>query len=715
MILVETGKSLPINALDACSYLLTRLQLLVQAVEQHTTLLKGLESTSALICRLPIMEDLYRSQAKLPSLDPGHSTSFQQKFEASLTTLYSLILEFQARALCYLRKHRVVQVVKDIFKQDGWDGLLNDIEKSETSARSFMVLIDARRFEEIRNAQERDSVWHKMSAQDEKVNKCLRMLYTCPYRDRKERNSERVPGTCEWFTTHSRFQDWIKNQSSCLLWVSADPGCGKSVLAKYLVDYVLPSTSKRTTCYFFFKDDFLDQKNAANAICAILHQLFSAKPRLLRQSILTEFERKGNAFIRSFPDLWSTLRSVAADQNAGEIVCILDALDECQDGDRSQLIQALKDLYSANSGSLKFLLTSRPYGHIRREFQELEKRLPSIHLSGENEVEASKISQEIDLVIQSRVEYIGNKRSLEPDELTFLQEQLTLVPHRHRTYLWVHLTLNVIENISGFTRGNVRRALRQIPQDVDDAYNRILERSSDIEKARKLLHIVTAATRPLSVGEMSLIMAIEGTHKSYDEVKEELEPEERFQGTLRDLCGLFVVIIDTKIYLLHQTAKEFLVREDSASLKNPSRLNSQYASLKWKHSLQPEESNRILAERCIWYLSSDFVETSGRLLLNYSAHNWAVHFREAGIWSNEAITALARNLCERRSKQHKAWSTVYASNAYGFPYGFPKSGSSLNIASYLGLEAVVKLLLDTGKVDVDSKDSPYGQTPLAKG
>jgi ankyrin repeat protein len=30
-----------------------------------------------------------------------------------------------------------------------------------------------------------------------------------------------------------------------------------------------------------------------------------------------------------------------------------------------------------------------------------------------------------------------------------------------------------------------------------------------------------------------------------------------------------------------------------------------------------------------------------------------------------------------------------------------------------GHEAVVKLLLDTGKVDVDAKDSEYGRTPLS--
>jgi ankyrin repeat protein len=48
---------------------------------------------------------------------------------------------------------------------------------------------------------------------------------------------------------------------------------------------------------------------------------------------------------------------------------------------------------------------------------------------------------------------------------------------------------------------------------------------------------------------------------------------------------------------------------------------------------------------------------------------------------------------------------------------FPKSASSLTIASYFGLDAVVKLLLETGKVDVDSNGVDFqgdddGRTPL---
>jgi ankyrin repeat domain-containing protein 50 len=193
-----------------------------------------------------------------------------------------------------------------------------------------------------------------------------------------------------------------------MLWVSADPGCGKSVLVKYLADSILATTESRTTCYFFFKDDFEDQRSAVSALCCILHQLFKQNRILLSENILEQFEVEGEKLTSSFSELWAILLSAANDKNAGEIICLLDAIDECEDQGRSQLAQALCKLYGTrNNFNLKFLLTSRPYGGIRRGFQPLEiPGLPVIHLSGESDIEMM-ISREIDVFIKARVQDIG--------------------------------------------------------------------------------------------------------------------------------------------------------------------------------------------------------------------------------------------------------------------------------------------------------------------
>ena len=104
---------------------------------------------------------------------------------------------------------------------------------------------------------------------------------------------------------HELFRDWHESKSSTTLWVSADPGCGKSVLVKYLVDSILATTESRTTCYFFFKDDFEDQRSAVSALCCILHQLFKQKRILLSENILEQFEVEGEKLTSSFSELWA--------------------------------------------------------------------------------------------------------------------------------------------------------------------------------------------------------------------------------------------------------------------------------------------------------------------------------------------------------------------------------------------------------------------------
>lgn len=84
-----------------------------------------------------------------------------------------------------------------------------------------------------------------------------------PYEWYKDRIKERVKGTCKWFLNQADFEDWTRRDSGLLI-VTADPGCGKSVLAKYLIEHELPTRLSATICYFFFKDS--DQNTLKQAI-----------------------------------------------------------------------------------------------------------------------------------------------------------------------------------------------------------------------------------------------------------------------------------------------------------------------------------------------------------------------------------------------------------------------------------------------------------------
>ncbi|PKS11382.1 hypothetical protein jhhlp_003145 [Lomentospora prolificans] len=545
--------------------------------------------------------------------------------------------------------------------------------------------------------------------------KWLQKLYTCPYRDQKDRNPPRVEGTCEWFTNHSLFQNWRQSNTAHLLWVSADPGCGKSVLARYLADQVLPSTTTRTTCYFFFKEDFEDQRSSVTALCSILHQVFSHYPASFSSQILNKFQNKGATLLTSFGDLWDILIS-ATTSHQREIVCVFDALDECEVMGRHQLIDAISKFSShttTGSPPLKFLLTSRPYVDIKRRFQDLGYELPTIHLRGENDKEIAKISSEIDMVIGRRVIEISRTLELGPKEQNILIEELTRVPNR--TYLWVHLIFSELQNSILLTQRQIRSEIRNIPRTVSDAYDKILSKSQNPGLTRKLLHIIVAAIRPLTLQEMALALTIGPEHRSISDL--DLVPEEKFRDNIRQLCGLFVAIVDSKVYLLHQTAREYLVLSSGSSPPPTGSMVSQ-----WKFSLYPQESHRILAEICIQRLSlSDFDLNSlrastdqnqyitMRTFLQYAAQFWADHFREVSWNGKDWAVSKAKAYC-RPDLPTPAWFEIYRRVT---TKDMPGNFTPLLVTSYFGLISVVEQFPRKVLKDVNVKDSRFGRSAIS--
>ncbi|KAF1951310.1 hypothetical protein CC80DRAFT_209398 [Byssothecium circinans] len=546
---------------------------------------------------------------------------------------------------------------------------------------------------------------------NKRIDKVLTSLNRCPYEDRKNVNPQRIEGTCEWFRNHKQFKQWDEGSTSGLLWVSADPGCGKSVLSRYLVDNELKSP-QRTVCYFFFKDGFPDQQSASVALCSLLRQLFLSQRHLLGGKTLASIENERSTLYSSFNQLWDILLHVAKDNSFGETVCVLDALDECWRSDFEQLSTELVRFYMKKPGTkLKFLLLSRPYDHIQWNFQTLKNSMPTIHLSGESEEEMEDIVKEIDLVVKHRIATIGAKRRLRPEECDHLQSLMTAVPNR--TYLWATLTLDVVENMHGFTRGNVIRTIKKLPETVDQAYTSILARGSDIPKALRALRCVATARRPLWVKEVMVMTAVEEHHASFDDLEEELEAEERFQTTLRNLCGLCLVVIGGKVYFLHQTVREFLVSSEQESNCEIQPSILEYDPTLWKHALDQTTSHRVLAQACIWYLLLPVPPIPGvssqRGFDGYSLEYWDHHFRESATEGRDILMLSAIKLLDPAGSWWRIEASSRRKNAHHS--NFP---NALLSATVHNLPTVVEFLLqETEGIDVNATDAELNRSSLA--
>jgi hypothetical protein len=309
-------------------------------------------------------------------------------------------------------------------------------------------------------------------------------------------------------------------------------------------------------CYFFFKDGLVQQQGAANCLSALLHQLFTARPILIKHA-LQAYRVNGPNVSSSFSATWDILIAAASDPHAGEIICVLDALDECEEENRYLLIDALKGFYGGRVGKesrlLKFLVTSRPYTDIQRRFTALTDAFPTVHLKGEHESKA--ISKEINLVICKVVPEIARELKLSADTEAQLRDRLLEVPNR--TYLWLHLALEEVRRSVGATTSKrvnklISGLIKNVPRTVEDAYDKILNRDYKkyYEDRRRLLALVLAALRPLTLAEASIALPLSKVSNARTTADLDPEDEHHFRTTVQTLCGLFVSVVDGKLFLL---------------------------------------------------------------------------------------------------------------------------------------------------------------------
>ncbi|RMZ79876.1 hypothetical protein DV737_g3201, partial [Chaetothyriales sp. CBS 132003] len=472
------------------------LPLLTSSTTQNEAMLEGFNLIGHVQVYWRICEITY--------LGTERRTAYQELIEP-IAKLYSYIIEYQAHAICHLSSAQLSRAWRNITDENKWAGKAREIDELSKRSREYISPLNENEIRERWNAQlkeiqtshqiERDMVQTmKEGIQDEKERRLFEDLARAAgtYERYKNINPRRVHGTCKWFLEDKRFCRWRDSTSSHLLWLSAGPGRGKSVLTRSLIDEGLLTTNPTTTtitssrivtsvttstvCYFFFKDGGDGRMDGAHALCTILHQLFKnpSTSRLIEHA-LPKHKENSKTLAEKFSELWRILVDSASSPGAGEIVCILDALDECKEDSRREIIETLKDFCCPRDGPpspsrLKFLITSRPYDDLEWAFGKYPTTAAYWRFDGDEK--SDQISQEIDLVIDARVQDIA--AGFTDDGKRQISERLKST--KNRTYLWLHLTFDIIQNTpSRYSKlSDIQKLLSDLPSEVSDAYEKIL-------------------------------------------------------------------------------------------------------------------------------------------------------------------------------------------------------------------------------------------------
>ncbi|KAJ6785297.1 hypothetical protein PWT90_01097 [Aphanocladium album] len=660
------------------------------------------------------------------------SSEHYKNFALPLSNVYSYMLEYQIRAVCHLSKKQLSRAWQKVAGDNDWvakeahvvklsDRCLANIAPLQREEMAQSLTLQNAKLESIRETEEKILDTMKDHRQKDAEGSFLRALKSTAgnYKGGMEFNADSVKGTCEWFFADEGFSGWRDAPGSGVFWLTAGPGCGKSVLARTLVkDGHLKTTettvdvgsstvtsAEATVCYFFFKDEEIQRTKITTALCALLHQLFSQKStRDLIEHALPDFEAVGDSLTDSFEELWGILATCADTSTSGDIICVLDAFDECNEEGRAKLIRELDNYYDSNGttskAKVKFFITSRPYYDIVTSFRPLSKGAQYFRFDADERHQ--EISHDIGLVIDAELETFAG----EFDAADRRKIEETLKSKGTKTYLWLHLTLRIMKADPDqySRRRDVDALLADVPAEVSEAYEKILRKAKNERITSTLLQILLGALRPLAVEEANYALALALEENGF-ETHAQLEAEcwkVDFGAIVKNFSGLLISVYDGKLSFIHLTASEYLMRKPEPTL----------AATKWGGRFADfSPIHELMSRCCMQYLllselssrALPLLSTAGYPLLGYAANHWPEHFKKQDNNAQEKWIEQAIKLSRTSGQPLKVWGYIYFSDFRSL-FGW----TDLTLAAYLGLLKVVSFLVNDQKVDLNEPCAEYG-------
>jgi hypothetical protein len=378
------------------------------------------------------------------------------------------------------------------------------------------------------------------------LKRCLLdMCPSDPYDDKKRIEDTKgglLQRSYDWVLNNNSFQQWRDNSQSCLLWMKGDAGKGKTMLVCGIVDQL--KTSNDALLSFFFCQGTDDRiNNATSVLRGVIYQLVTQQPTLMSH-LREKYDRLGGNLFQD-ANAWVALSDIfenmTRDTNIKTNYIVVDALDECL-VDLPKLLNLIIHT-TASSSRIKWLVSSRNEAHIEQKFKTLAD---DSKLSLELRENAEHVAQAVDIYIDHKLSHID---SLEEEILRErVRDELRL--KANGTFLWVALVIQELEKPESWAPLTV---VKEAPEGLHELYGRMLDRVQQLSPTtakfcRSLLCTVVVAYRPLYLLEMGSLCRSPGWATVLSETVRKIVV----------MCGSFLTIRDEQVYLIHQSAKDFL-------------------------------------------------------------------------------------------------------------------------------------------------------------
>ncbi|KAL9012617.1 MAG: hypothetical protein Q9173_002634 [Seirophora scorigena] len=326
------------------------------------------------------------------------------------------------------------------------------------------------------------------------------------------------PGTCRWIEKKEWFKNWLRPNvdGPRILWISGPPAAGN-----------FADRNKRSASYF---------------LRSMAYQIAHGKP-LFRKKLLQFSEQHRASFRDMSPSiLWGKVFLGLLSHRMPErpLYWIIDGLDE---SDSIPMIFECLKKFESDSLTLKVFLVSRPTADINTRVRSLQRSAIYVY-----HISHMDTKDDIRAYVSDLVPSIVPGSQSDDDNI-----MAKILSKASGNAFWVALVLKALEK-NWYKRSDIDRVIEEFHSDMTPICGRMMQKLDEQEdKDRKMASVIitwaTFSFRPLSISEL----------------RKALETEFRDLTILKDIvrhvCAGFVQVHGSKVGLIHETAKHFLVLE----------------------------------------------------------------------------------------------------------------------------------------------------------
>jgi len=184
---------------------------------------------------------------------------------------------------------------------------------------------------------------------------------------------------------------------------------------------------------------------------------------------------------------------------------------------------------------------------------------------------------------------------------------------------------------------NVRRTLKELPESLDETYERILKEIKEPNRkhARRIFQCLAVAIRPLRVEELAEILAVNFDDSSgIAKLKPSWRLDDKEQALLSSCSSLITIVTTSKsrvVHFTHFSVKEFLTSSRLAASSGSDDVSRYHIAL--------ESAHTTLGQACLSVLlrsgnppRNGIQQTSP--LARYAARHWVTHAQFEGVSSS---------------------------------------------------------------------------------